>query len=79
MRIAYISFFLLIIGMRVAAAAWKMDSVVNPEEMGSYLEGDIIVHNSRNGLTAEAARWPGGIVPYEMGAYFSEYVCQVCD
>jgi hypothetical protein len=51
-----------------------MDSGVNPEEMGSYLEGDIMVHNSRNGLTAETARWLGGIVPYEMGAYFSKYV-----
>jgi hypothetical protein len=62
--------------MRVAA--WKMGSGVNPEELGLYLEGDIVVPNSRNGLTAETARWRGGTVPYVIGASFSEYfrVCQ---
>ncbi|XP_021924921.1 zinc metalloproteinase nas-13-like isoform X2 [Zootermopsis nevadensis] len=56
-------------GERVAA--WKMDSEVNPEEMGLYLEGDIMTPKSRNGLTAQTARWPGGIVPYEMGSFFN--------
>jgi len=54
-------------------AAWKNDNEVNPEELGPYIEGDIIPHNSRNGLSAVSARWPGGIVPYEIGAPFSEY------
>jgi hypothetical protein len=56
--------------MRVAA--WKNDSEVNPEELGLYLEGDIMARNSRNGLTSEAARWPGGVIPFEIGGYFSE-------
>jgi hypothetical protein len=56
--------------MRVAA--WKNDSEVNPEELGLYLEGDIMVRNSRNGLNSEAARWPGGVIPYEIVGYFSK-------
>jgi hypothetical protein len=53
--------------------AWKNDSNVNPEELGLYLEGDIVQHRSRSGLTAQTARWPGGIVPYTIGGTFSEY------
>jgi hypothetical protein len=56
--------------MRVAA--WRNGSEVNPEELGLYLEGDIMTRNSRNGLTSEAARWPGGVIPYEIGGYFSK-------
>jgi hypothetical protein len=56
--------------MRVAA--WKNDSNVNPEELGLYLEGDIMQPSSRNGLTALTARWPGGIIPYEIRGTFSE-------
>jgi hypothetical protein len=56
--------------MRVAA--WKNDSEVNPEELGLYLEGDIVTSKARNGLTSEGARWPGGVIPYEIAGYFSE-------
>jgi len=53
--------------------AWKNDSNVNPEELGLYLEGDIMQHASRSGLTALTARWPGGVVPFAIGGAFSEY------
>lgn len=40
----------------------------NAEELGSYLEGDILFPSgrSRNGLVAETYRWPEAIVPFEI-------------
>lgn len=40
----------------------------NPEEMGSYLEGDMLFPRgkSRNGLIAETYRWPDGQIPFEI-------------
>lgn len=45
---------------------------VNPEELGNYLEGDMLMPNGlgRNGLSAYSSRWPGGIVPFEIKGYF---------
>lgn len=57
--------------------AWKNDSNVNPEELGLYLEGDIVQHASRSGLTALTTRWPGGVVPFAIGGAFSEYSSQL--
>lgn len=48
---------------------------VNPEELGSYLEGDILVPKSdltvKNGLTTQSSRWPKGVVPYEIRGNFN--------
>lgn len=46
----------------------------NPEELGSYLEGDMLVPGtmSRNGLTLEITRWPDGIVPFEIDGDFGK-------
>jgi hypothetical protein len=52
--------------------AWNNDSNVNPEELGLYLEGDIMHYTPRSGLTALTARWPGGVVPFVIGGAFSE-------
>lgn len=44
----------------------------NPEEQGSYIEGDILIPQSdgRNGLADKTKRWPNGVVPYEIrGSY----------
>lgn len=40
----------------------------NPEELGSYLEGDILFPRgkSRNGMIAETYRWPDGRIPFEI-------------
>lgn len=48
------------------------NSTQNPEELGSYLEGDILmpIGQARNGLSANAARWPNAIVPYEIRGSF---------
>ncbi|GAB0090998.1 Metalloendopeptidase [Sergentomyia squamirostris] len=45
----------------------------NPEEQGSYLEGDLLIPitRARNGLIAQSTRWPNGIVPYVIKGSFS--------
>lgn len=44
----------------------------NPEELGSYLEGDILMPlgQARNGLSATSARWPNAVIPYEIRGGF---------
>lgn len=51
------------------------NSTQNPEELGSYLEGDILmpIGQARNGLSANAARWPNAIIPYEIRGNFGGY------
>ncbi|KAH8359015.1 hypothetical protein KR093_003871 [Drosophila rubida] len=55
-------------------------SAQNPEELGTYLEGDILIpfnrwhedsEGNRNGLLALSTHWPGGVVPYEIKGQFS--------
>lgn len=48
---------------------WKDNELNgNPEEMGSYFEGDILFPKgqSRNGLIAESSHWTDGIIPFEI-------------
>lgn len=47
---------------------------LNPEELGSYLEGDILIPHGapRNGIVGEHYRWPNGIVPYFISNSFQE-------
>ncbi|KAF6207400.1 hypothetical protein GE061_018642 [Apolygus lucorum] len=55
--------------------AWTPSSSTNPEELGTYVEGDILFpsgQKTRNGLKAKSARWPKGKVPYVYGSSFSE-------
>lgn len=52
---------------------WKPESGSNPEELGSYLEGDLLIPSeSRNGLVKQSSLWPGGIVPYLFDASVPE-------
>ncbi|CAB0014204.1 unnamed protein product, partial [Nesidiocoris tenuis] len=47
----------------------------NPEELGTYVEGDILFpesHISRNGLSSMSYHWPDGQVPYVISGEFSE-------
>ncbi|XP_065359198.1 hatching enzyme 1.2-like [Calliphora vicina] len=48
---------------------------VNPEELGTYLEGDILIPKPiitmKNGLTSQSSRWPKGVVPYEIRGNFN--------
>lgn len=54
-------------------AEWHEGMPVNPEELGNYAEGDILfpAFLSRNGLKAESARWPKGVIPYLISPYFN--------
>ncbi|KAH8343701.1 hatching enzyme 1.2 [Drosophila kikkawai] len=48
---------------------------MNPEELGSYLEGDMLVPQTdlimKNGLPTQSSRWPNGVVPYEIRGSFN--------
>lgn len=56
-------------------AQWHENMDMNPEELGNYAEGDILFPPAfgRNGLKAETARWPNGVIPFMISPYFSEY------
>ncbi|RZF45131.1 hypothetical protein LSTR_LSTR000541 [Laodelphax striatellus] len=61
----------------VAVSQWDPESELNPEELGKYAEGDILFRRTnedltRNGLKNASARWPKGVVPYEISPYFSQ-------
>ncbi|KAJ6636112.1 Zinc metalloproteinase nas-7 [Pseudolycoriella hygida] len=51
-----------------AVEHWNENQSGNPEELGSYLEGDILFPrgNARNGLITETSRWPNGVIPFEI-------------
>lgn len=52
---------------------WTPESLVNPEELGEYFEGDIelpLPPLDKNGLLDEKYRWPGGVVPFEFDSDF---------
>nr|XP_012146511.1 PREDICTED: zinc metalloproteinase nas-13-like isoform X4 [Megachile rotundata] len=55
-------------------ATWHEGWDRNPEELGNYAEGDILfpLQLGKNGIRAESARWPGGVVPYMISPYFNE-------
>lgn len=51
----------------------------NPEELGNYLEGDMLMPKvqGRNGLTATSARWPNAVVPFEIKGSFGRMIPRV--
>jgi len=60
--------------------ALGVESPLNPEELGTYHEGDILIplsyrdarfNGTRNGILALSSRWPGGVVPYEIKGPFT--------
>ncbi|XP_047033348.1 zinc metalloproteinase nas-4-like isoform X1 [Helicoverpa zea] len=56
-----------------ALANWSESSLMNPEEVGDYAEGDILMPppQGRNGVREEVLRWPQGHIPYVIEGYFS--------
>lgn len=60
-------------GRRVAQYNPERDQL-NPEELGEYLEGDMLMPPdlARNGLVSTSSHWPGGVVPYEITGSFGE-------
>lgn len=55
-----------------AVASWSESSLVNPEELGEYFEGDILMPPVilRNGLINLSSRWTDAIVPYDFEGSF---------
>lgn len=49
-----------------AVQDWSPDDSQNPEELGTYLEGDMLIPGveGRNGLVSASSRWPEGKVPF---------------
>jgi len=54
-------------------AQWNANMNMNPEELGNYLEGDIMVSEStsRNGAKDPNLRWPNRIIPYVIQGNFN--------
>lgn len=51
--------------------SWNEFDLQNPEELGNYFEGDLIVPKfGKNGLVDTASRWNKGIIPYEISRNF---------
>lgn len=59
----------------INVAQWTKNMNMNPEELGNYLEGDIMVTQgtARNGAKDPNLRWPNGIIPYVIEGNFSKY------
>ncbi|XP_026333154.1 zinc metalloproteinase nas-4 [Hyposmocoma kahamanoa] len=57
-----------------ALSTWSESSLMNPEEMGEYAEGDILMPTptTRNGVKGETSRWPDGIIPYVIEGYYNQ-------
>ncbi|XP_026488942.1 zinc metalloproteinase nas-7-like [Vanessa tameamea] len=56
-----------------AVANWTESSLMNPEEMGGYAEGDILIPQyTRNGVRDQASLWPKGIIPYDIDRRFNQ-------
>ncbi|XP_034827814.1 hatching enzyme 1.2-like [Maniola hyperantus] len=54
-------------------AQWTESSLMNPEEMGGYAEGDILMPQfARNGVREQTSRWEDGIVPYRIDGAFTK-------
>ncbi|KAL0818107.1 hypothetical protein ABMA28_008636 [Loxostege sticticalis] len=57
-----------------ALSQWSESSLMNPEETGEYVEGDILMPRPfmRNGIRTESSRWTNGIIPYVIEGYYSK-------
>lgn len=55
------------------AKTWN-DGKGNPEERGSYLQGDLLITlQGRNGMKSESLRWKNAEVPFEIHGSFSKF------
>lgn len=50
-----------------------VDELTNAEELGSYVEGDLLVPQLRNGMKMESLRWKDGEVPFVIQGNFSKF------
>lgn len=53
----------------------NLKMVLNPEEEGNYMEGDILTKTAaKNGIKSESLRWKNGEIPFEIRGNFSKSV-----
>lgn len=52
----------------------KSDKRGNPEEQGTYFEGDIMTNEARNDVDLDSEKWKDGIVPYEVSRSFCKSI-----
>lgn len=63
----------LLFGKPIENNGLVINTNVNFEEVGPYLEGDLLVPViSRNGMKSESLRWKKGEIPYVIRGRFSE-------
>ena len=64
----------------VKVSQWTVNMNINPEELGNYLEGDIMIAKSltRNGVKDENLRWSNGVIPYVIMGNFGKYFENSC-
>ncbi|OWR54819.1 zinc metalloproteinase nas-13 [Danaus plexippus plexippus] len=56
-----------------ALATWTESSLMNPEEMSFYGEGDILIPTyGRNAVRDQTSRWPNGHIPYLIDGSFNQ-------
>lgn len=55
---------------------WTPEGGMNPEELGTYLEGDMLVPGveGRNGLVKASSKWPNAVVPYVISPSFGNII-----
>lgn len=53
----------------------SLDESENPEEHGSYYEGDILFPKEyeKNGMKRESLRWKNGVIPFQIRGSYSEW------
>ncbi|XP_017857059.1 PREDICTED: zinc metalloproteinase nas-4-like [Drosophila arizonae] len=64
--------FLVLVLMKSCYAAPVVPDETDPELIGGYFEGDMILNEGRNGLIDETFRWPNGIVYYYINSDFDQ-------
>merc|ERR1719244_60000 len=53
---------------------WTPESLVNPEELGEFYQGDIMLPlppRGKNGILDESKRWTNGVVHYDFSSQYS--------
>lgn len=66
MLLLFAIFHLFLIAVNPLPFEAELEMGMNPEELGEYLEGDIVLPPSttRNGILNASLRWEEGIVPF---------------
>lgn len=64
---------------KILQEAYNETTDLNPEELGSYYEGDILMPKieGRSALSDKSKRWQGGVVPYTVQGHFRKLLYKI--